>query len=230
MQPIGTIRSPFREKFGVPRQAGLAPAARGRLELHAPYDDEAALTGLEDFSHLWLIFLFHQTQEQGWRPTVRPPRLGGNARVGVFASRSPFRPNPLGLSAVELLGIERKAGRLCLELGGLDLVDGTPVLDVKPYVAYADSIPQARCAFADQAPEKNLTVEFTDQALTAIEARREQYPDLEQLIEQVLRADPRPAYRQDEPGARRYGMRLLDGDLRWRVEDATIIVEDLVVL
>lgn len=228
MEPIGVIHSPFREKFGVPRQGGLVPAARGRLELYAPFDQEAALVGLEEFSHLWLIFVFHQTQAQGWKPTVRPPRLGGNARVGVFASRSPFRPNALGLSAVALHGVSRAAGKTCLHLGGLDLVDGTPVLDVKPYLAYADSLPEARSGFASRPPASELSVEFTDAARAALESRRGEYPHLQALIEQVLRSDPRPAYRQGEQGGATYGMRLLDFDLRWCVDGERVLVQGLV--
>lgn len=229
MEPIGIIRSPFREKFAVPRQGGLAPAAIARLELLAPYDDDAAVEGLRAFSHLWVIFVFHQHLGQGWHATVRPPRLGGNARVGVFASRSSFRPNPLGLSVVELRGIRRERGRLSLELGAIDMVDGTPVLDIKPYVAYADSIPQAACGFAESPPEARLAVTFSADATAAVAERAETYPQLAQLIEQVLQADPRPAYRRDraDEAQRRYGARLLDFDLRWRVVGEQIVVEAL---
>ncbi|MEM9388132.1 MAG: tRNA (N6-threonylcarbamoyladenosine(37)-N6)-methyltransferase TrmO [Pseudomonadota bacterium] len=226
--PIGVIHSPFRERFGVPRQAGLAPAAHARLELHPPYDEEATVAGLEAFSHLWLIFHFHQSADRGWRPTVRPPRLGGNERVGVFASRSPLRPNAVGLSAVALLGIEREGGRLGLRIGGIDLVDGTPVFDIKPYLTYADSLPQAFSGFADEAPSAKFTIRFREEAKAALAARRESFPQLQQLIEQVLQADPRPAYRGAAPQARRYGMRLLDFDLHWRVEGEVVVVDALV--
>ncbi len=222
--PIGIIHSPFKEKFGVPRQPGIATAARAALELLPPYDRDEALEGLEGFSHVWLIFAFHATAEQGWKPTVRPPRLGGNARVGVFASRSTFRPNPLGLSVVELAGFGREDGKLLLQLRGADLIDGTPVLDIKPYVPYADSIPQARGGFAAQAPAAPLTVEFTAAAAQQLAARSAAHPELKTLITQVLAADPRPAYRDDDSGDRIYGMRLLDFDLRWRIEAQRAVV------
>ena len=143
LQPVGILHSPYKEKFAVPRQPGLVPSARARLELLPPCNDAQTLRGIEQFSHLWLIFQFHECASQGWHPTVRPPRLGGNERVGVFASRSPFRPNGLGLSVVQLLGVHQQGPRLWLELAGIDLVDGTPILDIKPYVPYADSHPQA---------------------------------------------------------------------------------------
>jgi len=225
--PIGIVHSPFKEKFGVPRQPGIATAAPATLELLPPYDREEALEGLDGFSHVWLLFAFHATAAQGWQPTVRPPRLGGNARVGVFASRSMFRPNPIGLSVVELAGFGREDGRLLLHLRGADLIDGTPVLDIKPYVPYADSIPDARGGFADSTPEARLCVRFTPEAEAQLRAREPAQPQLRLLIEQLLGADPRPAYRENEPPGRVYGMRLLDFDLRWRVEDGTAQVVEL---
>ena len=225
--PIGIIHSPFKEKFGVPRQPGIAPAARATLELLSPYDRDEALEGLAGFSHVWIVFVFHATADQGWSPTVRPPRLGGNVRVGVFASRSTFRPNPIGLSVVELVGFGREDGRLVLHLRGADLIDGTPVLDIKPYVPYVDSIPNASGGFAAGAPEVRLAVRFTPEAAAQIAARESAHPQLRELIMQVLGADPRPAYREDEPAERVYGMRLLDFDLRWRIEGACAVVVEL---
>ena len=225
--PIGIVHSPFKEKFGVPRQPGLAPAARATLELLPPYDRDEMLEGLSGFSHVWLLFVFHATAGQGWNPTVRPPRLGGNVRVGVFASRSTFRPNPIGLSVVELVGCGRENGKLVLHLRGADLIDGTPILDIKPYVPYVDSIPQASGGFAAGAPDTRLAVKFTGAAQTQIAARAPHYPQLRELITQVLGADPRPAYRDDEPAGRIYGMRLLDFDLRWRVEEGVAVVVEL---
>ena len=233
--PIGIIHSPFKEKFGVPRQPGIAPAARAMLELLPPYDRDEALEGLAGFSHVWIVFVFHATAAQGWNPTVRPPRLGGNVRVGVFASRSTFRPNPIGLSVVELAGFGREDGKLVLHLRGADLIDGTPVLDIKPYVPYVDSIPNATGGFAAGAPEVRLAVRFTPEAEAQVAAREvcsphqhpHQHPQLRELITQVLGADPRPAYREDESADRVYGMRLLDFDLRWRIEDACAVVVEL---
>ncbi len=139
--PIGIVRSCFREKFGIPRQPGLAPAARATLELLPPHNQPAAVRGLEDFSHVWLVFVFHGVPASRWQPTVRPPRLGGNRRLGVFATRSPFRPNPIGLSVVALDRIVTGQGRVALHLSGVDVLDGTPVLDIKPYLPYADRVP-----------------------------------------------------------------------------------------
>ena len=225
--PIGIVHSPFKEKFGVPRQPGIATAARATLELLPPYDREETLEGLEGFSHVWLVFVFHHSAAQGWQPSVRPPRLGGNARVGVFASRSMFRPNPIGLSVVELAGCGREDGRLVLHLKGADLVDGTPVLDIKPYVPYADCVPHARGGYADTAPEAPLQVRFTPAAEAQLREREAAHPQLRELIVQILGADPRPAYRGPGNDLREYGMRLLDFDLRWRVEDGQAIVQRL---
>ncbi len=215
LSPIGIVHSCFKEKFGIPRQPGLVPAAGATLELLPPYDREEALRGLEQFSHAWIIFLFHQAIQKQWKPMVRPPRLGGNQRLGVFATRSPFRPNPLGLSAVELGVIERVDGRLQIHLGGADLVEGTPVLDIKPYVPYADSIPAARGGFADQAPEAALSVVFEPDAETVLTQLGDS-GRLRELIRQVLRQDPRPAYRDARDEQREYGMHLHDFNIRWR--------------
>lgn len=225
--PIGIIHSPFKEKFGVPRQPGIAPAAQATLELLPPYDRDEALEGLAGFSHVWIVFVFHATADQSWNPTVRPPRLGGNMRVGVFASRATFRPNPIGLSVVELAGFGREDGKLVLHLRGADLIDGTPVLDIKPYVPYVDSIPNAAGGFAAGAPEVQLAVRFMPEADAQIAARESAHPQLRELIIQVLGADPRPAYREDESTERVYGMRLLDFDLRWRVDEGVAVVVEL---
>ena len=143
LEPIGTIESCFKEKFGIPRQPGLAPAAQATLVLHPPYSNPGAMAGLEAFSHIWLIYIFHAIEKGKWKPTVRPPRLGGNKRTGVFATRSNFRPNPLGISAVKLEKIVPDGETIRLELSGVDLLDGTPVLDIKPYIPFADAHPDA---------------------------------------------------------------------------------------
>jgi tRNA (adenine37-N6)-methyltransferase len=212
LSPIGFIASDFPDKFGVPRQPGLAPAASSTLVLTPPYDDPLAVRGLTDFSHLWLTFVFHRSPER-WTPLVRPPRLGGNARVGVFASRSTHRPNRLGLSLVELLAVDTHRG-VRLELAGADLVDGTPVVDIKPYLPWAEARPDARADFAPTPPPR-LAVTFSPQALAAL-AEGPDGDDLRRLIEQVLAQDPRPAYRRDN-GTRTYGVRLRDRDVRFRV-------------
>lgn len=209
VQVIGHVRSPYQEKFGIPRQPGLVDV-ESRLELRPGFDRPEMVEGLDGFSHLWLTFVFHACVGQGWRPRVRPPRLGGNARVGVFASRSPFRPNHLGLSVVSLRRIE-VAERVSLVLGGADLLDGTPVLDIKPYVPYSDAIPDARGGFAP-APPATLAVRFGPDAEAVLAGQ----PALRRLICEVLSQDPRPAYQADEE-ARVYGMRLAGRNVRFRI-------------
>lgn len=216
LSPIGLIESDFPDKFGVPRQPGLAPSARATLRLLPPYDDPLMVRGLETFSHLWLTFLFHHSPER-WTPLVRPPRLGGNRRVGVFASRSTHRPNRLGLSLVELLEVDTRAG-VRLRLAGADLVNGTPVLDIKPYLPWAEARPEASAGFAPEAPPR-LPVCFT-QAAEATLAGRDDAASLRSLIEEVLSQDPRPAYRDDDE-TRRYGVRLRELDIRFRVVAAS---------
>ncbi|WP_302141072.1 tRNA (N6-threonylcarbamoyladenosine(37)-N6)-methyltransferase TrmO [Halomonas alkalicola] len=211
LSPIGVIESDYPDKFGIPRQPGLAPAARASLVLAPPFDDPLAVRGLEAFSHLWLTFVFHESPER-WTPLVRPPRLGGNAKVGVFASRSTHRPNRLGLSLVELLAIDTRRG-VRLALAGADLVSGTPVLDIKPYLPWAESRPEARAGFAPEAPPQ-LAVAFSAEAAAAL-AERPDGDSLRELISQLLAQDPRPAYRKGAE-ARTYGVRLRDVDVRFR--------------
>jgi len=218
--PIGTIHSCYGEKFGIPRQPGLVKSATATLELAPPYDTPDALRGLDAFSHLWVIFIFHQSTRTQWKPTVRPPRLGGNERIGVFASRSPFRPNPIGLSVVELLGIEGTT----LKLGGGDFLDSTPVLDLKPYIPYADHIPGATGAFAHAVPEPVNQVEFsseTEQAILTLE--NESRPALRQLICDMLAYNPRPAYQANDP-QRIFGTRLFDLEINWKQTEQSVVV------
>jgi tRNA-Thr(GGU) m(6)t(6)A37 methyltransferase TsaA len=216
--PIGFMRSCFKEKFAIPRQPQLAPAARGVLELVAPFDQGDAVQGLEQVSHVWLLFLFHQALEDKPRLKVRPPRLGGNQSMGVFATRATHRPNGIGQSVVKLDRVE--AGRLWLS--GIDLLDGTPVLDVKPYVPYADVIVDAHNSMAAAAPEM-IPVQWADAALAQA---REQGLRLEEplieLIEQCLAQDPRPAYQTPTP-ERRYGAQFWDLDVRWHYPQPGVI-------
>lgn len=219
MTPIGVIESDYPDKFGIPRQPGLAPDARASLVLTPPHDDPLAVRGLDTFSHLWLTFVFHQSPER-WTPLVRPPRLGGNARVGVFASRSTHRPNRLGLSLVELVEIDTRRG-VRLGLGGCDLVSGTPILDIKPYLPWAEARPEARAGFAPEAPPL-LPVTFAPEVETTL-AKRADGASLRALIHQVLAQDPRPAYHRRTLGgddARVYGVQLRDVDVRFRMEQA----------
>ncbi len=211
VNPIGYVRSCFKEKFAIPRQPLLAPAAQGWIELLPPYDQAEAIAGLEDISHIWVIFLFHKTLESTPRLKVRPPRLGGNKCIGVFASRATHRPNGIGQSAVRLDRVE--PGRLWIS--GIDLLDGTPVLDIKPYVPYADSLPMAHNALAENAPEL-IDVSWRPAALLCAQqhAQRLAQP-LQELVEQCLAQDPRPAYQQPSP-ERIYGVQFYDVQVRWR--------------
>ena len=228
--PIGVIHSCFKQKFGIPRQPGLVTGAQATLELLPPYDCAEAIVELEGFSHLWIVFVFHQAMRDDWSPTVRPPRLGGNRRVGVFASRSPFRPNPIGLSAVRLDGIVVQDGKRLLKLSGIDLLDGTPVLDIKPYLPYGDAIVDARAGYAPGAPAAPLQVSFSSEAEAQIGAAEQEYPGLRTLIEQVLAADPRPAYQSGQSRKKQFGMRLWDYDVRWEMMDDGLLVTGLVSL
>jgi len=224
-QPIGIVRSCFTGRFGIPRQPGLVTAAEARLELYPPYGRAEAVRGLSGFSHIWLIFVFHDCLDAGWRPTVRPPRLGGRSKVGVFASRSPFRPNPIGISAVELLGIDRRETSPVLRLGAVDLLDGTPVLDIKPYVPYADALPHTRPGFAAEPPAAAWPVDFTADAQGQI-LRSD--PDGEKrlrlLITQMLQQDPRPGYLDRYPERTSFGMRVYDMEVSWHLEHGGVLV------
>ena len=213
MKPIGQIHSPYQEKFAIPRQPGLVPAAIGICELTGEAGHPDAVRGLEQFSHIWILFQFHQTQSQGWKALVRPPRLGGNQKVGVFASRSTFRPNAIGMSLVELLSVEHvvKDGLPCnqLKVRGLDLVDGTPVLDIKPYLPYAESIPDAQAGYAAAAPTPPLSVSFAPALETSLSE------EFKTLIQQVLQQDPRPAYQQGKASEREYGVLLCHQNIKF---------------
>ncbi|MCP5077687.1 MAG: tRNA (N6-threonylcarbamoyladenosine(37)-N6)-methyltransferase TrmO [Psychromonas sp.] len=220
-ETIAKIHSPYKEKFAVPRQPGLVPSANALLEILPPYDDINAFTGLDDFSHLWLMFVFHKNkQNKNWQPTVRPPRLGGNKRLGVFATRSPNRPNPIGLSLVEFHGVIQKQGKLFLQLSNIDLVDGTPIVDIKPYIPYADSKPDASAGFAQATPEILMEVCFSEIALEVIA----EDTSLKTLIEQVLKQDPRPAYKKGKADDKTYAMHLLDFNILWKVSHNTVLV------
>lgn len=226
-QPIGIIHSCFTEKFGIPRQSGLVTAAQARLEILPPFDQDEAFNGLDAFSHVWLVFVFHGIPSGKWHPTVRPPRLGGNRRTGVFATRSGFRPNAIGMSAVSLKKIFRTGGKLYLHLSGIDLLDQTPVLDIKPYLPYADSIPRACGGFASNPPHPSLTVEFTDQSRQSCMELETTYPGVTELIEQVLKTDPRPAYMGSGSRRTEFGIRLYDLNIRWSVRRQTIVVQTI---
>ncbi|MGE4488701.1 MAG: tRNA (N6-threonylcarbamoyladenosine(37)-N6)-methyltransferase TrmO [Kiritimatiellales bacterium] len=218
-EPIGIIHSCFKEKFGIPRQPGLVKSATATLELLPPYNVEEALRGIDEFSHLWILFVFHESVIEKFQPTVRPPRLGGNTRIGVFATRSPFRPNPIGLSVV---GLKSVSGTT-LELAGGDFLDGTPVLDIKPYIPYADSIPEARGGFAPDAPVPQNIVSFTPEATAVFQTLEKSQ---QQLIRDVLTYNPRPAYQSDNPD-RTYGTRLFNLDIKWCCSKERVLIKDI---
>ena len=219
MQVIARMHSDFPTKFGIPRQSGLVEQLRSTVVFEPEFRNPDALRGIADFSHLWIIWQFSEAVRQGWSPTVRPPRLGGNTRMGVFATRSPFRPNNLGLSCVKLLGVEqtREYGTV-LHVGGADLLDGTPIFDVKPYIPYADAHPDAAGGFTDTAGDFLLNVDFPAPLLALLpEEKRE-------AAIQVLSHDPRPSY-QRKPN-RVYGLTFAGYDIRFQVQgDVLTVVE-----
>ena len=216
-EPIGYLNSCYQEKFGIPRQPGLVTAAKSQLTLNDEFNEES-VRGLKGFSHIWLQFVFHKTQKQGWKSMVRPPRLGGNKKVGVFASRSTFRPNPIGLSVVELLRIEVRGSQVILHLLGCDLLNKTPILDIKPYLPYVDAIPDAIGGFAKEKPESLFDVIFTDLAKYQCEqAEARLGEDISLLITQILALDPSPSYQKNTATKLRiYRMKLYDFDLSWQ--------------
>ncbi len=215
LKVIARIRSDFSTKFGIPRQSGLVEGLQAAVVFEPEFRNPDMLRGIEGFSHLWLIWEF--SASRGWSPTVRPPRLGGNRRMGVFATRSPFRPNPLGLSCVRLEGVQREgANGAVLLVSGADLMDGTPIFDIKPYIPYADAHPDAIGGFANTAPEAALTVEIPPELINRLPENRR-----DALI-RVLSLDPRPSY-QDDP-ERTYGMNFAGFDIRFRVENDVLTV------
>ena len=229
--PIAVTHSCFKEKFGIPRQPGLVTEAIAELEFLPPFNREEALTGLEGFSHLWITFVFHGALREGWKPTVRPPRLGGNKRLGVFATRSNFRPNPIGLSVVKFAGIRRDGKKLLLRVEGADLLDRTPILDIKPYLPYADRVPEATGGFAPQPPARGLSVTFAPETAPVIERwERGEIPNLRKLIVQMLENDPRPAYHAGSDRRKRFAFRIYDLDVRWEAGQEGIHVTEIVEL
>ncbi|MBQ4852084.1 tRNA (N6-threonylcarbamoyladenosine(37)-N6)-methyltransferase TrmO [Pseudoalteromonas sp. MMG013] len=216
--PIGHIESPYKQKFAIPRQPRLVPQAKARLIFTKDFNREEFVRGIDEFSHLWLLFRFHETADKGYSALVRPPRLGGNEKKGVFATRATFRPNGIGMSAVKLESIEYKNGQLALRLSGIDLLDGTPIIDIKPYLPYSDAMTDASAGFADTRPETQMTVAFSEQADSYI-SQQQQYPELRAFITNVLKQDPRPAYKKQKQQTQFYGMTLYDFNIRWQVDE-----------
>ena len=220
IQPIARMRSDFSTKFGIPRQSGLVEQLRSTIVFEPEFRNPDALRGIEEFSHLWIIWQFSEAVRQGWSPTVRPPRLGGNTRMGVFATRSPFRPNNLGLSSVRLLGVEQtKDFGMVLHVGGADLMDGTPIFDIKPYIPYGDCHMDATGGFTDRAGEFLLDVDFPRELLEKLP------PDKREAAKAVLSHDPRPSYQRNED--RIYGMTFAGQDIRFTVREDTLTVTEV---
>lgn len=217
MKIIGHIETDFKEKFGIPRQSGLVKESKGRILFEKEYNVPEAFRGLEDFSHIWVLWQFSEAIREDWSPTVRPPLLGGNKRMGVFATRSPFRPNPVGLSALKLDRVElsEKEG-VVLHVSGADLLNGTPIYDIKPYLPYADSIPDAAGGFTESLEERRLEVKFPDELLDRIS------DDKKSALTAVLAADPRPSYQNDPE--REYGMSFAQYEVKFRVEGKKLTV------
>ena len=220
IQVIARMHSDFATKFGIPRQSGLVEELRSTIVFEPEFRNPDALRGVEDFSHLWIIWQFSEAVRTGWSPTVRPPRLGGNTRMGVFATRSPFRPNNLGLSSVKLLGVEHteQYGPV-LHVGGADLMDGTPIFDIKPYIPYGDSHPEATGGFTDTAGEFLLKVEFPEHLLNLLPVEKQD------AAIGVLSHDPRPSY-QRKPD-RIYGLTFAGFNIRFKVAEDVLTVEDV---
>ena len=224
MHVIAHIRNAFPTKFGLPRQSGLVPELISTIVFEPEFRVPEALRGIESYSHLWLIWGFHQAvregEKQAWRPTVRPPRLGGNTRMGVFATRSPFRPNPLGLTVVKLLAMEESPEGPVLVVSGADMMDGTPIYDIKPYLPYVDSVPDAVGGFTKETADYSLQVIFPEEFLGRIPKENQQ------VLRGVLAQDPRPAYQHDEN--RIYGLPYAGLDVKFTVKDGVLTVVDVV--
>lgn len=217
MKIIARIQSDFKEKFGIPRQSGIIPGLKAQIVFEREYRNPHAVMGLEEYSHIWILWQFSEAVRENWSPTVLPPRLGGKTHVGVFATRSPFRPNPIGLSCVRLEKVEHdlKLGPV-LYVAGADLLDGTPIYDIKPYLAYTDSHPEAVCGFADKVKDYELEVVFPEKLLSQLpEEKRE-------AAIGILRQDPRPSYQNDPQ--RRYGVAFAGCDIRFHVADGVLTV------
>ena len=220
LTPIAHIRTDFGSKFGVPRQSGVVDELRARIVFEPAYRNPDALRGMEDFSHLWLIWHFSEVKQEGWSPTVRPPRLGGNTRMGVFATRSPFRPNPIGLSSVRIVGIDLATPEgPVITVAGADLMDGTPIFDVKPYIAYADSHPDAKGGFIEGLTDRSVLVVCDESHLSPL-------PDeTRKSLLAVLAHDPRPTYQNDPD--RVYGMDFGGHNVRFTVADGVLTVVEI---
>ena len=230
LQSIATIATPFKQKFAIPRQPNLANA-QGVITFEEGFNDINMLKGIENYSHLWLLFIFHQNIERGWKNTVKAPRLGGNATIGVLASRSTHRPNGIGMSVVKNKGVVSSNGQTQLVVEGVDLVDGTPLVDIKPYIAYADSVPSASDNLDDICPIPNRNVSFADRLKPMLAEIEKEHRDFSALVIAVLSQDPRPAYKQKlDNDDKTYRVTLYDIDVGFQITDAVVKVTELVHL
>ncbi|MEP4891459.1 MAG: tRNA (N6-threonylcarbamoyladenosine(37)-N6)-methyltransferase TrmO [Aliiglaciecola sp.] len=227
ISPIGHINTPYKEKFTIPRQPGLVTAAMGQITFAPGFNSADFIRGIEQFSHLWLVFQFHQTANKSTSPLVRPPRLGGNEKVGVFASRSTHRPNNLGISAVKFEEVILVNSQSRIVVSGMDLLDNTPIIDIKPYIPYSDSIPYAEAGYGQTKPQETLAVTFSQSAREQLAIYQQQHPRLDILIEQILSQDPRPAYHKTKTSDRLYGVALYDLNIQWRVLQNACVVEQI---
>lgn len=237
--PIGKISTPFKQKFTVPRQPRLVNLAKGLITLNKPFDDPNAIIALSSFSHIWVLFWFHlnpdnksaASEDYKWQPMVRPPRLGGKEKVGVFATRSPFRPNPIGMSVFELESVECIDNRVEIRVKGVDVVDGTPIIDIKPYIPFSDSIAEAVGGFAEQPPATPFHVEFTQEACQQLDDLVQQAGqslayahEVRAFISEILSQDPRPAYHHNKSEQQQYGVELLDYEIKWILHEQLVTV------
>lgn len=221
--PIGYVSSPYKEKFAIPRQPGLVSNAKGSITLVDQANNIELVRGLEQFSHIWVIFVFHGTKQHGWKPLVRPPRLGGNKKIGVLATRSTFRPNPIGMSVVKLDNIALLKKNVVLTISGHDLLDHTPVIDIKPYVPYSDIVLNAEAGYAHEAPLPQMSVSFSKQVNYELQAATKEQSNIKALITEVLQQDPRPAYKKNTLDEQEYGIRLYHFNIKWRLISASEI-------
>lgn len=228
--PIAYIRTPYKQKFSIPRQPGLVAEAEGLIQFTPSYSDRRFFDGIEAHSHLWLIFEFHLHSNKSKSPSVRPPRLGGNKKVGVFATRSSFRPNNLGMSVVKFEGLSHQGEQAVLHVSGVDLVDGTPIYDVKPYIPYADAIPNATSEFASHAPDMPCQVRFLSTVMPTLAIIANEHPKFQSLVTQVLAQDPRPAYKKAKQDTKRYSVQLHQYDVKWTIENNVITVDEIVII
>ncbi|WP_027858243.1 tRNA (N6-threonylcarbamoyladenosine(37)-N6)-methyltransferase TrmO [Marinobacterium jannaschii] len=224
LSPIAVVRSAYVQKFGIPHQPGMTGSLRSFIEFMPDIASAEAVRGLEQCSHIWLVFVFSATMDEGWKPTVRPPRMGGKTRLGVFATRTPHRPNPIGLSPVKLEAVHTSGGKVTLEVSGADLLDGTPILDIKPYLPGSDCLPEAHYPLASSREKLDYPVVFSEQADIELKAWQKQHGQpIHDQIAEVLLCDPRPGYAR-ENNDREYGINLYDLNIRWQVANEQVRV------